>query len=113
MAQRDAAKIEALKSIVSASVTATYADLGVALAANAAEILFVNGSDKLMIVSADDGTTDHFQLPPTSQVRWTAGSSDLSLDAGSQLQVKLFTAGAATAGALVSATVTTSKPLTI
>lgn len=110
---RDAATQEALRSIASDTVTTSYADLGGVFTGNILSISVINGSDKAMVISLDDGTTDHFYLPPQSSEQISFGDFDHAIPAGSQPQVKLLAAGAATAGTLVAIHATVSKSLGI
>ena len=103
--RRDAAKFDAMRSLASDAVTATYADLGAVLDENALIVTLHNGSDKLMIVSVDDGVTDFMQLPPATFKPLDLGAANIGAKGGIQIQVKLNVAGAATAGALVTAEV--------
>lgn len=113
MARRDAARVEPLRSLAADTITTNYTNLGSLTLSNVLEIIFTNGSDKLMIVSFNGGTTDHAQLPPQSDLPLRPGSYDHALEGGIQLAVKLNTAGTAAANTLVTAVVITTKPLII
>lgn len=102
--RRDAAQFDAMRSIASNAVTATYANLGSALTKNALILGLHNGSDKLMIISLDGGTSDHIQLPAGTHKIVDLGGAGVAA-ASIQIAVKLNVAGAATAGALVTAEV--------
>lgn len=111
--RRNLANQEAMRQLAGSAVTTSYANLGAVLAGNALVIVFTNGADKDMVVSLDGGTTDHIYLPAGSVKALDLGDKDLGITAGAQIQVKLLAAGAATAGPLVTAEVTTWKNLTI
>ena len=113
MARRDPAKVEPLRSLAADTITTSYVDLGGLTTNNVLEILLTNGSDKLMMISLNDGTDDHAQLPPQSVVNLSPGSYAHALEGGRQIQVKLNVAGAAVANTLVSALIIISKPQSI
>ena len=113
MAKRDASELEGIRWILASSMSTSYANLGSVLTSNAIDVYFVNGSDKLMLLSIDGGTKDHFQLPPQATFHWMPGASDHAAEGGIQMQAKLYTAGAPAANTLVSATVTISKSLVV
>lgn len=113
MARRDAARVEALRSLAADTITTNYLNLGDLTLSNVLEIMLTNGSNKLMIISLNGGTNDHAQLPPQSDLPLRPGSYDHALEGGIQLAVKLHVAGAAAANTLVTAVVVTTKPLTI
>ncbi len=113
MARRDAASVEALRSLAADIITTDYLNLGGLTLSNVLEIMLTNGSDKLMIVSLNGGTTDHAQLPPQSDLPLRPGAYDHALEGGIQIAVKLHVAGAAAVNTLVTAVVIITKPLTI
>ena len=92
-------KAEAARTLAFGSISGTYADVG-SVTANPVRIIMVkNLTDVAVTVSADDGTTDWFDLPAngadTIDVFTNGGPDGAYLPVGSQFQVKDQGSGAA------------------
>jgi hypothetical protein len=107
--RRDPGKLEEIRRLDAASVLTSYLDLGPVFSGNVVSLIVRNPSDKAIVISLDDGTTDHLELPPTSSEKIDLGPSGIELDGGTQPQVKLLVAGAATTGVNVSISAVVAK----
>ena len=100
-------KHETLRSMASDSVTVDYEALGAALTETPHIAMFVNGSDKAVLISFD-GTNPHIHLVAGASATLDYGNSG-ALQQSTQIYVKLVAAGAASAGALVTAMLVVPK----
>lgn len=82
------ARLETLRRVTGTALTGNYQDLGAVLTGNAEIVILATDCDKPILVSFDDGTTDHFRLPGTSSVVLDLRTNNLQLAGGLQVQVK-------------------------
>lgn len=97
-------KAESVRTLAFGSITGTYADVG-AVTANPIRIIMVkNTTDTSVTVSADDGTTDWFDIPAggadTLDVYANGGDDGAGLPVAAQFQAK-HQGAAATEGKVI------------
>ena len=85
-------KAEGARTLAFGSISSSYADVG-AVTSNPIRIIMVkNTTDVSVTISADDGTTDWFDVPPggadTLDVYANGGPDGAGLPIGAQFQVK-------------------------
>jgi len=87
-------KSEDSRSVAGTALTANLADVGSPTSRPARTVVFFNGCDDQVVVSWDGGTTEGFDLPPSSAVAIDCAISPGENDAkpylavGSQFQAK-------------------------
>jgi hypothetical protein len=80
--------IDAHREIEGTALTATYADVGAVMASDAHLVLMFNTCNDTILVSLDDGTTNHLKLDASESLSLDLKSSQLVLEKGVQIQAK-------------------------
>jgi len=94
---------EAVRSMAFGTVTNAYQDLGAVTAHPTYQLIIQNTTDKLVVLSKDDGATDWLRIPASTSmvldyIVFTEGMQRGLIAKGTQFQIKGITAALPTSG---------------
>ena len=97
------AQFTALRILAFGATSTSYVDFGAVFELNATDVKILNDTDGDFIISFDDGVTDHEIILAGERLNFDLGNGGLSLQGGTQVQIKRLGANPTTGSIYLSA----------